>query len=318
MHTSLSFDISAILTRGHHREELGDLEDLKASMTARGQLQPIIVRRDHEGNWILVAGRRRLEAAKQLGWKWIEGISGFGERGSDVLGGANAILAIERDENTCRKPFTASEMAALVAEMMPEEQKAAAERRAAGRPRKTGGTVPPVPRPKGKARDRVGAALGISGTQVDRLRKRAEMQAAVAGDNIRFGEVAELLGRNEIPRAWRAYKKLTFDPSKAKGGRQVTIQEPTEAPIGGINVEANSSRATALGETVAAELEVQAFVKSLDAIARRCASLLHSESGLETDQLLRLQEAAGKVVEALGGRVTFDTGEPSREEGERR
>jgi ParB family transcriptional regulator, chromosome partitioning protein len=49
------------------RQKLGNLHSLARSISARGLLHPIIVRNHNE----LVAGQRRLEACKQLGWKTI-------------------------------------------------------------------------------------------------------------------------------------------------------------------------------------------------------------------------------------------------------
>ncbi|MDI9369786.1 MAG: ParB/RepB/Spo0J family partition protein [Synergistaceae bacterium] len=43
------------------------MEELAASIKAYGIIQPIVVRKDDEGNYVLVAGARRLEAAKRAG-----------------------------------------------------------------------------------------------------------------------------------------------------------------------------------------------------------------------------------------------------------
>jgi excisionase family DNA binding protein len=47
-----------------HRRDLGDIEGLAASIAALGLLHPIVVRPDGR----LIAGKRRLRAAKLLGW----------------------------------------------------------------------------------------------------------------------------------------------------------------------------------------------------------------------------------------------------------
>lgn len=51
--------------RVFHESELAELE---ASLRATGLLQPITVRKKTGGGWELVAGERRLRAAKRLGW----------------------------------------------------------------------------------------------------------------------------------------------------------------------------------------------------------------------------------------------------------
>lgn len=49
------------------REDLGDIEELADSMREVGLLQPIVARR-HAGRLVVVAGHRRLAAAKRLRW----------------------------------------------------------------------------------------------------------------------------------------------------------------------------------------------------------------------------------------------------------
>lgn len=66
-------DIDAIATgpeQPRTRFDADDLEALAHSLREHGQLQPILLRRDPErrNGWILVAGERRLRAARKLGW----------------------------------------------------------------------------------------------------------------------------------------------------------------------------------------------------------------------------------------------------------
>ena len=91
--------LDAINAAGHPRADLGDLARLAESMRAVGLLQPVVV--DEWGN--LVAGRRRLAAAKLLGWSDIPAL---------VMAFADdaAALAAFRDENIQRKPLTAAEV----------------------------------------------------------------------------------------------------------------------------------------------------------------------------------------------------------------
>ena len=77
------------------RKDLGDLDTLKESMKNFGLLQPIII----DSNFNLIAGMRRLTAARSLGWKEIE-VQQF-----NVVGKSN-LLQIEADENTTRLDFT--------------------------------------------------------------------------------------------------------------------------------------------------------------------------------------------------------------------
>jgi ParB family chromosome partitioning protein len=64
---------SIIVSAKRQRKDLGDLSELAASLKTVGQLNPIIVISMGDGtNFQLVAGERRLCAAKSLGWDFIE------------------------------------------------------------------------------------------------------------------------------------------------------------------------------------------------------------------------------------------------------
>jgi ParB/RepB/Spo0J family partition protein len=68
---------------------------LAASMKAVGQLQPIVVREDREGGWLIVAGTRRVAAAASLGWTEIEAVEFRCENGEDKADYAIAASAAE-------------------------------------------------------------------------------------------------------------------------------------------------------------------------------------------------------------------------------
>ena len=61
-----------VVPDSRQRKELGDLEGLKNSFQEIGQLVPIIVDSAEDGKYLLIAGERRLTAAKQLKWPEIE------------------------------------------------------------------------------------------------------------------------------------------------------------------------------------------------------------------------------------------------------
>jgi ParB family chromosome partitioning protein len=52
---------------GNVRGDLGDLEDMTASVRAQGILQPLLVTRGDRGVYVVIAGHRRLAAALQAG-----------------------------------------------------------------------------------------------------------------------------------------------------------------------------------------------------------------------------------------------------------
>ena len=81
------------------RKDLGDLEMLKESLKRFGLMNPITINSQNE----LVAGHRRLEAAKALGWISIDAVQ---VDTKDKL----LLLELELEENVQRKPFTDDEL----------------------------------------------------------------------------------------------------------------------------------------------------------------------------------------------------------------
>lgn len=95
-----SVEIQAVRVKGRVRQDLGDLDLLKESMRRIGLLNPIVLTRDFQ----LIAGQRRLEAAKSLGWTKIQ---------CYVIDtdDPEQLLQMEMDENAARKDFTSDEIA---------------------------------------------------------------------------------------------------------------------------------------------------------------------------------------------------------------
>jgi ParB-like chromosome segregation protein Spo0J len=116
--------VSSIAVGARVRKDLGDLAALAASIDAVGLLHPVVV--DVDSN--LVAGHRRLEAVKLLGHEWVE--VSIAESVVDAI----TLLTAERDENTCREPFTPTEMTALADTIEALEAPKANERMKSGRP----------------------------------------------------------------------------------------------------------------------------------------------------------------------------------------
>lgn len=91
--------IDQIILRRRVRKNLGDLSPLMESMRRHGLMTPILVNRNKE----LIAGHRRLESAKRLGWKTIEAY---------VIDREDELerLEMEIDENLQRKDLSADEL----------------------------------------------------------------------------------------------------------------------------------------------------------------------------------------------------------------
>ena len=95
----MQISLSDIKVNKRIRESAGDLTDLQKSMDTIGLLHPIII--DHENN--LIAGFRRLQAAKTLGWSHIEAAQ------VEVNDEKHRLL-LESQENTTRLDFTSEEL----------------------------------------------------------------------------------------------------------------------------------------------------------------------------------------------------------------
>lgn len=99
----MQVEIDSIRVRKRIRQRLEDIDQLAGSMERLGQLHPIVITRRR----VLVSGRRRLEAAKSLGWTTIE---------ASILGSSDAArrLELELEENMQRVPLARDEIASAV------------------------------------------------------------------------------------------------------------------------------------------------------------------------------------------------------------
>lgn len=92
-------DINQIQVSKRVRKDLGDLSPLMDSLKRYGLLNPITITKDYK----LIAGQRRLESARQLGWTTIDAVV------VDIKDPV-ARLEIELEENTQRSNFTELEL----------------------------------------------------------------------------------------------------------------------------------------------------------------------------------------------------------------
>jgi len=145
--------IDAIQIGDRYRTNLGDLKALADSIDTLGLIHPVVVTPDDE----LVAGGRRIEAAKLLGWDTIPVTV------IHSLSDAASILEAQRDENTCRKDFTPTEAAAIRAAIAEVLKPVAEERMKAG-VEQPGGNLP-----QGKTRDVAAKYTGFSGRTLDKV-----------------------------------------------------------------------------------------------------------------------------------------------------
>ena len=91
--------IDEIKVKKRIRKDLGDISALADSMRRFGQICPIVITKSNT----LVAGQRRLEAARSLGWRTVNVV--IAEIPDELTK-----LEYEVEENIQRRDFTASEI----------------------------------------------------------------------------------------------------------------------------------------------------------------------------------------------------------------
>lgn len=159
------------------RKDLGDLKSLAASIERHGLLHPVVVKKDNT----LVAGYRRIEAARLLRWKDIP---------ASIID-VDDLLSAERDENTERKDFTPSEAVSIGAlveaahrEKIAQQQHALSVR--AGKLRH--GITPTLNQsPAGNTAKAAAKAVGIG---VTKYRQARAVISAAEADPKKFGDLA--------------------------------------------------------------------------------------------------------------------------------
>ena len=96
----MQIEIDKIVIHKRVRKNLGDLATLMDSLRKHGLLNPVVINSRNE----LVAGHRRTEAARQLGWRTIEVRIVDSDDKADLV-------EMEIDENIQRKDLTSDELA---------------------------------------------------------------------------------------------------------------------------------------------------------------------------------------------------------------
>jgi N6-adenosine-specific RNA methylase IME4/ParB-like chromosome segregation protein Spo0J len=176
--------IAQIQIGARHRRDLGDVDQLAASIADVGLLHPVVI----TTGGTLVAGERRLEACKRLGWPSVP---------VTVLD-IDAIVRGEFAENSNRKDFLPSEVDAIRRALEPIERAAAKQRMSKGAK-----GVENFHTLRGKSRDKIGAFAGMSGRTVQKI---ATVVEAAQAEPEKFGHLVEDLDRHRG--VDRAYRKL--------------------------------------------------------------------------------------------------------------
>lgn len=250
--------IEDIRVADRHRRDLGDLAGLAESIAERGLLHSIVVTPDHR----LVAGQRRLEACRSLGWTEVP------VNVAVQLNDARLALEAERDENTCRLDMTPSEKVALGLALEELERPAAAERKAeAGKANlpTSEEKFPPLTKGDrtGKVYDLVGEAVGMSGPTYKRA--KAVVRAAGEGDPVAVDALAEM---DRTGKVTPAYQKLTNGDGRLT--RDGSRKRPPQDLVANV-IEKLLGISAALGEidtarAIAADVPLQEWDRNLTEI----------------------------------------------------
>lgn len=202
--------VTEVIVGSRFRKEVGDLSSLVESIREVGLLHPIVVNEKRE----LIAGVRRLEACKKIGWTEVP---------VHVVP-LDELVKGEFHENTVRKDFVASELVAVKRVLGPEVE----ETRIGHRPSKEEKGAESAPFPRGKTRDVVAKYAGVSH---DTLAKAEAIVEAAEKNPEKFGKLLEGVdaGRTSIHYAYKAVKReeaKTEAPPLPEGVFDVILADP--------------------------------------------------------------------------------------------
>lgn len=173
----MNIPINDIAIGDRVRKDMGDLQGLADSIRRHGLLHPVVLKKDNS----LVAGHRRIEAAKLLGWS---------EIAASVID-VDDLLSAERDENTERKDFTPTEAVAIGRLIEEQERPKAQERttlaRLKGNAKRHGRVLNVEPTSSsGGVREMAAAAVGMG---TEKYTQAKEVVSAAESDPKLFGDL---------------------------------------------------------------------------------------------------------------------------------
>jgi len=193
-------DINAIVVGERFRKDLGDIRGLAQSIKVVGLLHPIVVTTDGR----LIAGERRLEACRSLGWTKIP----------VTIVDIYDLLRGQADENSVRKDLAPSE-AVAIAKMLEPEIKKASERHDVQSEKElqaAGGNFPPSSTEK--TRDKLALLVGMSGRTLEKAR---HVVNAAQQDPSKYSHLVEKMDRNgKVDGAFRELRRLRGQNSIAE------------------------------------------------------------------------------------------------------
>ena len=205
--------IDSIRAENRYRKHLGNLIPLMDSIKTLGLLHPVIVNKDH----FLIAGERRLESCKRLGWN---------EIAARIVALDELELRAQHDENVVREPFLPSEAVAIARALEQDEKAKAHERMSLGGHLSKKGVIRGeqlAPLIKGKTRDRLAAYVGMSHAT---LKRAEEIVAAAERQPQQFGDLLEEMDARR--RSVNAIHQKLKARQKTDGQRTEPSRMPTD------------------------------------------------------------------------------------------
>jgi len=297
------------------RKDMGDIPALMASIQELTLLQPIAVTPDNQ----LVFGARRLEACRRLGWKAIPFV---------VLRNMDDALAMhkaERDENTCRKNMTPSELMVMtrtIDKLMAERGREAMaagggdKRSDAARDRvmPTGTTRSESPEPH-RTNDKVAAAVGMSPREYARI-KRVHTAANDEDEHPEVRKVAQQamqslddgsISANQADNRMRVARINATEPTVDKPVLRVVPETPGDARNTG-RKSINRSAAKQRDVMERACLALEGLADALKVIDRLQPEITATEAAQWKARLMKTTGAIRHVVNtALRERIESET-----------
>lgn len=284
--------VSKIEIGERRRKKLGPLASLAKSIEARGLLHPIVV----DGDGVLVAGQRRLEACKKLGWAKVP-VRRFEKLTEDEL------RALELDENVERLDLSSYDESKL---RLREIEAATAEANEVSSQLATKRTG----RPKGGDRE-ASRRTGISPDEIRRARqhvdtadefpvfqgkqwKRSQVLAA--------REVLEQLPKRDSPVAVEMISEPGVDPKSAITMLETLADKPADERREIIDLyKSGEPEKQSLAKTRAAKLPPmpdprKTMTHELLRLAERCVKAKHDDLSGAYENLV---DEIGKIIGEL-------------------
>ena len=202
--------ISDVIVGKRFRKDLGDLKPLEKSIEELNcLLHPVVIEQLSKSKWKLVAGRRRLQACKNIGWTTIPA----------TMTKLPMLQMGELHENSSRKDFTGSEIVAI--------SEYIAKNRIGHRPKK-GEEGSPLP--KGKTRDLVQDITKISHNTVTKMK---EIVAAAMANPKKYGSLVIELDKpkSNVKKIYAELKKLQKIETRKETLKKIQTKLPKSVQL---------------------------------------------------------------------------------------